>query len=652
MQKAVSSFLTHVVMAGNTLLLLGLATSLWGISTAFAIPATFFAVGWSGYGYYVHWKNRQAWRAYILTLSHRVKRAASEVIGELPIGIVLYDEDRKIEWHNRWLAHITQRDSLQGVFIHELFPEMKLQKLRETTYRLDAHEKILRLLHRAEDRLLFVFDITDYAALQQKYEDDRLALGLLVIDNIDEVTQGMDDQTKSMTMAKVTTVINEYASKHHVYIRRTASDRYVFLLSHKDLVRLEKSRFDVLDEVKEATAHLKLPITISLGIAAGYDDLIALGAVAQTGLDIALSRGGDQVAVKNHDRITFYGGRSNAVEKRTKVRARVISHALRDLIRESDQVIVMGHRQPDMDSIGAAIGILRASQALGIEAHLILEGSNPAIERLLEVVAQDKTMSQRFISTMLGLERMTMRSLVVVVDTHKSTMLAEPKFLQLSKRTVIIDHHRRGEDFIGEATLVYMEPYASSASELVAELLPYMTENMDVGKIEATALLAGIVTDTNSFSVRTGSRTYEAAAYLRRNGADSALIQHMLKDQLADYLLKADMIRNTQLVYERYAVTASNSGVRYSQLMIAQVADTLLAMRGIVASFVVSERTDGLIHVSARSLGEVNVQLMMEQMGGGGHLTNAAVQCEGTIQDVLQRVLAHIHHYEKREEAQ
>lgn len=652
MQKAVSSFSTHVVMAGNTLILLGLATSLWWISTAFAIPATFFAVGWSGYAYYVHWKNRQAWRAYILTLSHRVKRAASEVIGELPIGIVLYDEDRKIEWHNRWLAHITQRDSLQGVFIHELFPETKLQKLRETTYRLDANEKILRLLHRADDRLLFVFDITDYATLQQKYEDDRLALGLLVIDNIDEVTQGMDDQTKSMTMAKVTTVINEYATKHHVYIRRTASDRYVFLLSHKDLVRLEKSRFDVLDEVKEATVHLKLPITISLGIAAGYDDLIALGAVAQTGLDIALSRGGDQVAVKNHDRITFYGGRSNAVEKRTKVRARVISHALRDLIRESDQVIVMGHRQPDMDSIGAAIGILRASQALGIEAHLILEGSNPAIERLLEVVAQDKTMSQRFMSPMLGLERMTMRSLVVVVDTHKSTLLAEPKFLQLSKRTVIIDHHRRGEDFIGEATLVYMEPYASSASELVAELLPYMTENMDVGKIEATALLAGIVTDTNSFSVRTGSRTYEAAAYLRRNGADSALVQHMLKDQLADYLLKADMIRNTQLVCERYAVTAANPGVRYSQLMIAQVADTLLAMRGIVASFVVSERTDGLIHVSARSLGEVNVQLMMEQMGGGGHLTNAAVQCEGTLHDVLQRVLAHIHHYERREEAQ
>lgn len=651
MQKAVSSFSTHVVMAGNALLLLGVATSLWWISTAFAIPATFFAVGWSGYGYYVYWKNSQAWRAYILTLSHRVKRAASEVIGELPIGIVLYDEERKIEWHNRWLAQITQRDSLQGVFIHELFPETKLQKLRETTYHLDANEKILRLLHRAEDRLLFVFDITDYATLQQKYEDDRLALGLLVIDNIDEVTQGMDDQTKSMTMAKVTTVINEYATKHRVYIRRTASDRYVFLLSHKDLVRLEKSRFDVLDEVKEATAHLKLPITISLGIAAGYDDLIALGAVAQTGLDIALSRGGDQVAVKNHDRLTFYGGRSNAVEKRTKVRARVISHALRDLIRESDQVIVMGHRQPDMDSIGAAIGILRASQALGIEAYLILEGSNPAIERLLEVVSQDKTMSQRFMSPMLGLERMTMRSLVVVVDTHKSTLLAEPKFLQLSKRTVIIDHHRRGEDFIGEATLVYMEPYASSASELVAELLPYMTENMDVGKIEATALLAGIVTDTNSFSVRTGSRTYEAAAYLRRNGADSALIQHMLKDQLADYLLKADMIRNTQLVCERYAVTASNPGVRYSQLMIAQVADTLLAMRGIVASFVVSERTDGLIHVSARSLGEVNVQLMMEQMGGGGHLTNAAVQCEGTLQDVLQRVLVHIHHYEKREEA-
>lgn len=636
---------TAVILAALIAFALGLFAIHWLLG-AFALAVV---VGLAAFAYQAERRIRDELAAYISTITHRVKKASSEVIAEMPIGIVLYDDDKQIEWHNTYIAKTMERDSLAGESITALWPALKSIKDKDATLDISLGKRTFQVKVRPEERLLYFTDTTAYTTLSKKYEEEKIAFGLLVLDNVDEVTQGMDDQARSLTMATVTTVLNEWAVENQLYMRRTASDRFFLLFSHKELIKLEQSRFGVLDEVKDATAHLKLPMTISIGVAAGAPSLLEIGQLAQTSLDIALGRGGDQVAVKVGERVSFYGGKSNAVEKRTRVRARVISHALRDLIKESDNVVIMGHKIPDMDAVGAAIGMLKAAETFGKPAYIVLEGVNPSIHRLMEMIYEEEELTSRFVQPEDAYHMITPRTLAVVVDTHKASLVAEPKLLGLTKRIVVVDHHRRGEEFISEATLIYMEPYASSTCELVTELLQYIHEGLALGVLESTALLAGIVTDTKSFSVRTGSRTFEAASFLRRNGADSSLIQRLMKDDLPGYLMKAEMIRHAKIVHKHYAVAVTQPGQRYSQLLIAQVADTLLNMQGVVASFVVSERPDGLIAISARSMGQVNVQVIMEEMGGGGHLTNAATQLEGTIQEAEQRLLSLIAEYEDKE---
>ncbi|MCI3924766.1 DHH family phosphoesterase [Paenibacillus sp. TRM 82003] len=628
---------------------IGFALALSAIHWIFSAFAVAIAAILAAYVYRAERQARDELAVYISTITHRVKKASSDVIAEMPIGIVLYGDDKQIEWHNAYIAKIMDRESLVGESAVSLWPALKSVKDKEATLDVSLGKRTFQVKARPEERLLYFTDTTAHTTLSRKYEDEKIAFGLLVLDNVDEVTQGMDDQARSLTMATVTTVLNEWAVENQLYMRRTASDRFFLLFSHKELLQLEQTRFDVLDEVKDATAHLKLPMTISIGVAGGAPTLVELGQRAQTSLDIALGRGGDQVAVKVGDRVSFYGGKSNAVEKRTRVRARVVSHALRDLIKESDHVVIMGHKIPDMDAIGAAIGMLKAAETFGKPAYIVLEGVNPSIHRLMEMIYEDEELTAKIVKPEDAYHLITQKTLAVVVDTHKASLVAEPKLLGLTKRIVVVDHHRRGEEFISDATLIYMEPYASSACELVTELLQYVHEGLVLGVLESTALLAGIVTDTKSFSVRTGSRTFEAASFLRRNGADSALIQRLLKDDLAGYLMKADIIRHAKIVRKHYAVAVTQQGQRHSQLLIAQVADTLLNMQGVVASFVVSERPDGLIAISARSMGQVNVQLIMEKLGGGGHLTNAATQLEGSIQEAEERLLSLLNTYEDKE---
>jgi c-di-AMP phosphodiesterase-like protein len=576
---------------------------------------------------------------YVATLSHRIKRAGTEVIQEMPIGILLYNEEKIVEWHNPFVARMLAKESLIGESVLEQFPAMKGRKDKEPAkFEMTLGKSIYQVQLRPDEKLMYFNDITAYKTLSGQYEEERLSIGIIMMDNLDEVTQGMDDQARSIMMARVTGEITEWAQRNNVYIRRTASDRYLMLIDQKGLKALEQSRFEILDEVRDLTIEHKLPLTLSIGIASGNNSLTELGQLAQTSLDMALGRGGDQVAVKIGDRLSFYGGRSNAVEKRTRVRARVISHALRDLIKECDKVIIMGHRYPDMDSIGAAIGVLKAAHVSNKEGYIVLEGVNPSIEKLMDTIQEDEKLNRWFITPEQAMQITNQRSLAVVVDTHKASMIAEPKLLQLTQRKFVVDHHRRGEDFIQDATLVYMEPYASSTCELVTELLQYFNDRLTMGVLEATALLAGIVVDTKSFSLSTGARTFEAASFLRRNGADSSLIQRLLKEDLDAYIKRAEVIKNAVVIHDHIALAVTEPSRKYPQLLIAQAADTLLTMTGVMASFVISERPDGLIGISARSLGQINVQIVMERMGGGGHLTNAATQFEGTLVEATQKL--------------
>lgn len=587
---------------------------------------------------------------YVGTLTYRVKKAGNDVVSELPFGIVLYNEDRAVEWHNPYIATMLERDSVIGAPLTELFPMLQQQTMeREGTVETAIGSQMYELMFKPKERCIFIKNITDLWQLGRKYEDEKLSLGVVMIDNLEEVTQGLDDHQRSSLLSKVTTEITEWAQKYELYLKRLTSDRFLLITDQKTLMRLEHSRFVLLDEVREMTGDQKIPVTLSIGFAAGADSIVELGQFAHMSLDIALGRGGDQAAVKVGGRQSFYGGKSNAVEKRTRVRARVVAHALRDLIRESHNVVIMGHKMPDMDAIGAAIGVLKAAQLFGKEAYIVWEGVNPAIQKMMEMLKEDEKLSKRFVSPEQAAALITAQTLAVVVDTHKASMVKEPKLLTQTDRIVVIDHHRRSEEFIANPILVYMEPYASSTCELVTELLQYIHDRVTLDVRESTALLAGITVDTKSFSLRTGARTFEAASFLRRNGADTMMIQRMLKEDLEEYVIKAEIIKHAKVFYEHIAIAVVESGRQNSQLLIAQSADTLLNMTGILASFVIGERPDGMIGVSARSLGHMNVQIVMERMGGGGHLTNAAAQLEGSVEQVAEQLKSVLEQIESEE---
>ncbi|WP_336776253.1 DHH family phosphoesterase [Paenibacillus sp. MMO-58] len=588
---------------------------------------------------------RKDLKSYLGTLSYRVKKVGNDVIGELPFGVILYNEDRTVEWHNPYISQIAGEESVIGMPLTELFPALQQVKDKEGTVEATVDGHVYQLIFKQKERILYVQEITLLWQLSKRYDEEKLAMGVVMIDSLEEVTQGMDDHQRSSLQSKVTTEITEWAQRYQLYLKRVTSDRFLLITDQKTLRQLEQSRFVILDEVREMTADQKIPITLSIGFAAGAESIVELGQWAQSSLDIALGRGGDQASVKVGGRQSFYGGKTNAVEKRTRVRARVVAHALRDLIKESGNVVIMGHKMPDMDAIGAAIGIMKAALMFGKEAYIVLEGINPAIQKMMEMLREDEKFTKRFITPEQALGITDSRTLAVVVDTHKASMVKEPRILAQTNKIVVVDHHRRGEEFISNAILVYMEPYASSTCELVTELLQYIHDRVLLDVREATALLAGITVDTKNFSLRTGARTFDAASFLRRNGADSTMIQRMLKEDLEEYVRKAEIIKHAEVYYDHVAIAVTEPGRKVAQLLIAQSADTLLNMTDIYASFVIGERPDGLIGISARSLGHMNVQVVMERMGGGGHLTNAAAQLEGTVQEVaakLKTVLAQI----------
>ncbi|TCS80793.1 DHH family phosphoesterase [Tepidibacillus fermentans] len=563
---------------------------------------------------------------YISTISHRVKRAGSDVLQTIPVGTVLYDEAGNIEWFNPYFQILVGNQELIGKPLAEIFPSLEWDSAaRKQT--IPYQDKTYQIEMNKEERLLYITDITEYRQLQEKYQNTRPVFGIIHLDNLDEVAQGLDELSRSILLTEVVSLINDWATELDIYLRRYAADKFWIVMTEHVLKKLETTRFDILDRIREMTSDNKIPLTLSIGIGAGVESLIELGQITQSSLDIALGRGGDQAAVKAGDRLSFYGGKTNAVEKRNRVRARVISQSLKDLIRESDTVLIMGHKTPDMDAIGASIGVLKAVHIHGKTGYIVLDDANPSILTLLDEIHRHEKLPQYFITPERALNMVTAKTLLVMVDTHKPSLTIEPKIVAACRRIVVIDHHRRGEEIVKDPVLMYIEPYASSTSELVTELLQYQSDQIEMDRLEATALLAGIVVDTKSFAFRTGARTFEAASFLRRNSADPALVQKLLKEDIEHFIQRAELVKKARIAFDHIAIAVAKE--KLGQLLIAQTADTLLNMSGIFASFVISVRPDGLVGISARSLGQINVQTIMERLGGGGHLTNAAVQLEG-----------------------
>ncbi len=578
----------------------------------------------------VNYKIRQETEEYISTLSYRVKKVGEEALMEMPIGIMLINDDYYIEWTNPFIASCFNEDSLVGKSLYDVADAViPLIKKEVETEILTLHDRKFRVIHKPEERLLYFFDVTEQAEIEKMYHDERTVISIIYLDNYEELTQGMDDQTKSSLNSLVTSILNKWATNNGVFLKRVSSERFIAVFNEHILQLLEKGKFTILDEVRETTSKQNVPLTLSIGVGTGYSSLPELGTQAQSSLDLALGRGGDQVAIKQpNGKVKFYGGKTNPVEKRTRVRARVISHALKDLVVESDKVLIMGHKNPDMDAIGSAIGILKVAQMNKREGFIVYNKNevDTGIQRLMEEIKENESLYSRFITPEQAYDIASDDTLLVVVDTHKPSLVADERLLNRIENVIVIDHHRRGEEFIKNPLLVYMEPYASSTAELVTELLEYQPKNGKIQMLEATALLAGIIVDTKSFTLRTGARTFDAASYLRSHGADTVLVQKFMKEDINTYIKRAKLIENVYFYREGVVISKSLEDEYCDQVLIAQAADTLLTMDGVSASFVISKKDEDTIGVSARSLGEVNVQVIMESLDGGGHLTNAATQ--------------------------
>ena len=581
---------------------------------------------------------------HIESLSFRMKKVGEEAFLHMPVGILLIDDEYKIEWANPFMLSATKAESLIGESIFELSGGLasiaKPEELRQTTVTMG--ERKYRVYSKPEEKLLYFFDVTEQLEIQTQYFADRTVLAILFIDNYDEITQPMDDQMRGITNSTITSIINEWAAQYGIFAKRVSSDRFLAVLNESILTELEQKKFSILDDIREKTLQKNLSLTLSIGVGAGTPSLTELGELAQSSLDLVLGRGGDQVAIKQPDgKLRFYGGKTNPVEKRTRVRARVISHALRDLIQESDQVFVMGHKNPDMDSIGAAIGVRKMAEMNRVDGYVIVNFHelNGSVLRLMDEIKSKSGFYDKFISSDEAFSMMTHKSLLVIVDTHKPTMVIDSRLLNRTEKVVVIDHHRRGEEFIDSPTLVYMEPYASSTAELVTELLEYQPKNAKITSLEATSLLSGIIVDTKSFTLRTGARTFEAASYLRTHGADTILIQRLLKEDIDTYIERSKLVQTVKFIKPGVAIAHGEDHRIYDSVLIAQTADILLTMKDVTASFVIAHRQDGLIGISARSLGDINVQLIMEKLGGGGHLTNAATQMEANSIDEVKGYL-------------
>ena len=572
---------------------------------------------------------------YINDLTYQIQRGQQEALLEMPIGMVMLDERGIVKWINPAMAKYFLLRLVVGRPLAEVDEDLAalVDKYQDADQPVVVSWQSRRFEFRYQARyhIIYLLDVTNYERVNQRYLEEQLFVGNIYLDNYIELTQGMSDPEVSNLHNYVTAELSKWAQEHNLLLKVIDDDNYLLLGHQRDLKQLEEEKFKILDTIRENTSKLNSPVTLSVGVADGEVDLIKLADTAQSNLDLALGRGGDQVVVKAEDQpARFYGGKTNPMEKRTRVRARMIAQALQELMLAADQVFVVGHAKPDMDSMGACLGIRRISEMNQQNCYVVFadEPLHTDIARLREQMHDYQSIEEHLLSPAQALEKATDQSLLVMVDHSKASISMAPQLEErLKNRTVIIDHHRRGEEFPENPLLVYIEPYASSTCELITEMFEYQPrESKALNKLEATVMLTGIQIDTKSFTHNAGTRTFDAASYLRSAGADGELIQAFMKENRDDFMERNHLISNARFLKDGIAICAGEDDRFYDPVTAAQAADMLLAVAGVKASFVMSRGSSERVGISARSCGDFNVQVIMEKLGGGGHLNNAAAQ--------------------------
>ena len=591
------------------------------------------------------------------------------LLKDLSVPYALLMEDGRILWVNDEFNAIFEGEGkVSGSlakYIPEinrsLFPKKEDQKVqREVRYEDREYLAELRkisvkgfsdseqLMEMPKEQEYFIAvhmqDVTERNEYIRANEEQRLVAGMLYIDNYDEVIESVEEVRQSLLLALIDRKINQYFMKVNGIVKKVETDKYFVVVKKKDFKKLEEDRFSLLEDVKSVSVGNKIPATLSMGLGLSSDSYSQSYNYARVAIDQALARGGDQAVIKDCNGITYYGGKREMSYKNTRVKARVKAEALREYMMTSGNVLVMGHTMTDVDSLGAAIGIYRAAESIGKKAHIVLNRPTNSIRSVYEDYINNPDYPEdMYISSSEAKDMMNNNSMVIVVDTNRPQMTECPELLQMTKTIVVLDHHRQSRDNIDNAMLSYIEPYASSACEMVAEILQYIDEDIKIPPLEASSMYAGMMIDTNNFTNRTGVRTFEAAAFLRRCGADIPYVRKIFRDDMDSYRAKASIISNAEVYRQQFAIArGQNLRVDSPTIIGAQAANELLDIEGIRASFVLTVY-QGRIYVSARSIDEVNVQIIMERLGGGGHMNASGAQFDHTnMEEAVNCVKAQI----------
>ena len=568
---------------------------------------------------------------------------------DLDIPYALMDKKGIIAWRNRAFNGLVQKDRLSKKDIHAMFENITPSDIENISDKADFHGEYQGKKYRIRITRLYIeesfvytvclFDETDLVDLRIQKENSKFVVGLMYMDNYDEAMESVEEVRRSLLEALIDRKINQYINGFNGIVKKLEKDKFFFIIKKGDLDSAISVRFDILEDVKTVNIGNEMSITLSIGIGYGSENLARNYELARMAMDMALGRGGDQAVVKTEDDIRYFGGKAQTVEKQTRVKARVKAHAFKELLENKDKVIIMGHKMLDMDAFGAAIGIWRIATHLNKKAYILRSDVNPSVRPMIEKFKAPEYPEDLFMSEEKAMNSLTNDSLVVVVDVNRPSITEGPSLLKKAKNIVVLDHHRQSSEIITNATLSYVETFASSACEMVSEIVQYISDDIKIKTLEADAMYAGIVIDTQNFNVQTGVRTFEAAAFLKRSGADVTRVRKMFREDAADYLAKAEAIHNAEIYENYYAISECDSANTASPTLVcAQAANDLLNIKGIKASFVLTLYND-VIYISARSMDEVNVQTIMEKLGGGGHRSVAGAQIkEGSIEDAKNLV--------------
>ena len=616
------------------------------------------------YTYYANKKRKSEISETLQDLTLTVDSAAKSSLINSPFPLIILETDGNVIWKsNKFISEFANIDI--NNYINDLLIDIK----SEIQKREDKNNKdIVRQLEigknyykvvgkfvnsKNKDKkkaqeymiILYFLDETENKKLQKEYKDSKSCVTIMMVDNYEETMLQLESEERPQIIAEIDKCIYEWTDQTNGVLIKSDRDRYIYLFEQRYLEKIKEDKFSVLDKIKEISPKENIQFTLSIAVSnEGATDKEKYKS-AQAAMDIVLGRGGDQAVIRENEIYKFFGGRAQEVEKRTKVKARIVAHALENLIKDASKVMIMGHTNPDIDSMGSSMGIYRLARSLNKNAYIIDSNNTTTLQNFKKSLAKEEEYEDILISKEVAIENVDKETLLVIVDTHKSTYVEAPELLEETDKIVVIDHHRRSADFIEKATLTFQEVYASSAAELVTELIQYAETKVELTTIEAESLYAGIMMDTKNFTFKTGVRTFEAAAYLRRCGVDIIRVKKWFQSDLASFNKIADIVKKAEIVNDTIAIAIYAKKEKDASLICAKAADELLTISDITASFVLGNLGDKIC-ISGRSIGDINVQIILEKLGGGGHITLAGAQVEGmTMEETKQELMNRINEY-------